>query len=122
DEGRAIDAVDLQNAVHARHNDEDATNGRNSTATETGTGTARYDRQVVFPGDSQSGGDLLRVIREDDDGRAAALDGRIVFEDDEVFGSAEHPVGRKGPFELPNGARWNRCRSCHSVIVTGGAI
>ncbi len=104
-DGDAVLRVHLQDAVHARGDDDDAAVVRDGAAGEAGAGAAGGDGHPMSAGNAHHFRHLVGVIGEDDGLGQAALDGCVVLVDDEVLGGVEDALPAYGAAEVADQPR-----------------
>jgi hypothetical protein len=107
-DGALIFGVHFKNAVHTRKNNHHAAGAGKRTAGKTGTGAAADDGSIVFGGEFDDAGDVLRGRRKNDEVGAALFDRAVVFVQKKVFRFVEHGGLTKEFFEFLNKTRVHR--------------
>ncbi len=93
----AVLQIDLADAVHPGHREQDAVGARQRPARQRRPRAARHHRHAMLARVSQDGRDLLRIARQHGDERLLAIGGqRVAVECGEPCRIGHHAVGHDG--------------------------
>ena len=110
DDGAAIFDVEIENAVHAREDEHDASSAGERAAGKAGAGAAADDREMLYRGKFDDARNVFGGIGKNDEVWTALLDGAVVFIKKKILGPVKNGSGAEELFEFANEAGVHRAR------------